>query len=530
MKKKTTPAKKKTSIVKAKPETAKKVTAAQIEKGELESLGKRIMAHLEKVRTYEAKAHEKAGVELHKADDNWNSFTQLLAEAKAQCDTGGFKAFKRKYCPNRQKSRIYELLAIGSGKKTLEETRAEKRARVAKSRQKKKVSATTPHVADNKKPVVPDGLRRVPGAESLPELPRDIATLTRDEDPAASAERRKIAYAKIVEAEAVPEKPVYVKTVEPPVLAPTEQAVIDGLNQGTTGDAAPEDGPANDPLFTCEKSDYPTLYPPSPKATPWLAAQLKPIFDGTIKNDEAKSASALVQLKLGCAYLLPLMTPKDLEEVANLGQVVWDQKIAVEDAVEDTKRTAAEAKRIAWEAKHPEKAKEKALKQAQDEAMECDLEVLKKDAKEDGARWSDVKDEKIAEWLADNWNGEEAEAEFEKEFAEKWTREHGSNFPHHVDAPVKQAPAEQPAEQVPTERTKTATAPAVNEGSTAKAAVAEQTTEARPAGEPATSVTRPSTWRAEDLVANPMGRVGIGVVVTGGKYAESSRSTKTESN
>jgi hypothetical protein len=128
-------------------------TAAQIEKGKLDDLGKRIEAHLEKMRGYEAKAQEKAGVELREADDHFNTITQLLAEAKAKCDTGGFNAFRQKYCPDLSRSRIYELLAIGEGKKTLEEIRAEKRARVAKSRSKK-VSATPPPVADKSEPKV----------------------------------------------------------------------------------------------------------------------------------------------------------------------------------------------------------------------------------------------------------------------------------------------------------------------------------------------------------------------------------------
>jgi hypothetical protein len=125
------------------------LTAAQIEKDcpvEVQALGNRIAAHLQKMRDYEAKAHEKAGVELRKADDHWHTVTQLLAEAKAKCDVGGFKAFKEKYCPNLSRSRIYELLAIGSGKKTLEEIRAEKRESVAKSRAK--VSTTDPPVVD----------------------------------------------------------------------------------------------------------------------------------------------------------------------------------------------------------------------------------------------------------------------------------------------------------------------------------------------------------------------------------------------
>jgi hypothetical protein len=115
--------------------------------GELEHLGKHIAAHLLKARAYEAKVHEKAGVELRRADDHWNTVTQLLAEAKAKCGAGGFEAFKRKYCPDLSRSRIYELLAIGSGKTTVAETRARKRERVAKSRAK--AESATGSVADS---------------------------------------------------------------------------------------------------------------------------------------------------------------------------------------------------------------------------------------------------------------------------------------------------------------------------------------------------------------------------------------------
>ena len=127
--------------------SAIKVTAEQIEKGcptaiEVQALGFRIAAHLKTMRGYEAKAREKAGVELRKADDNWTTVTQLLAEAKEKCSTGGFKAFKEKFCPNLSRSRIYELLQIGSGKKTLEESRAANRERIAKHRRDKRVSVT----------------------------------------------------------------------------------------------------------------------------------------------------------------------------------------------------------------------------------------------------------------------------------------------------------------------------------------------------------------------------------------------------
>jgi hypothetical protein len=118
------------------------VTAKQIEKPpvneaaavDVAALGSRIAAQLKTMRSYEAKARKKAGVELRKAQDNFDTITQLLAEAKAKCDGGGFKAFKKRYCPNLSRSRVYELLAIGSGKTTIEASRAATNARVANHR------------------------------------------------------------------------------------------------------------------------------------------------------------------------------------------------------------------------------------------------------------------------------------------------------------------------------------------------------------------------------------------------------------
>jgi hypothetical protein len=135
----------------ASPNSQQLVTAAQIKRRcpvEVETLGRQIAARLQKVRDYEAKAQEKAGVELRKADDNWTTVTQLLAEAKAKCDADGFKAFKEKYCPDLGRSRIYELLQIGSGKKTVEQVKADGRGRKARQRAKNKRESVTDTVTD----------------------------------------------------------------------------------------------------------------------------------------------------------------------------------------------------------------------------------------------------------------------------------------------------------------------------------------------------------------------------------------------
>jgi hypothetical protein len=64
------------------PHSQQLVTAAQIKRRcpvEVETLGHQIAARLQKVRDYEAKAQEKAGVELRKADDNWTTVTKAVA-------------------------------------------------------------------------------------------------------------------------------------------------------------------------------------------------------------------------------------------------------------------------------------------------------------------------------------------------------------------------------------------------------------------------------------------------------------------
>ena len=56
------------------------------------------------------------------------SISYLLKEAAAYCDVGGFNAFRKRHCPSLGRSRAYELLAIASGKKTVEEVKATKAA------------------------------------------------------------------------------------------------------------------------------------------------------------------------------------------------------------------------------------------------------------------------------------------------------------------------------------------------------------------------------------------------------------------
>ena len=89
------------------------------------------------MRKYEAAANEKAGVELKNAQDERDTITKvLLVKAREKCKDAGvsFKAFRKQYCPDLSRSRLYAILAIADGRKTVEEDRAEKRESVAKSR------------------------------------------------------------------------------------------------------------------------------------------------------------------------------------------------------------------------------------------------------------------------------------------------------------------------------------------------------------------------------------------------------------
>lgn len=109
--------------------TEHKLTAAQVEEDcpqRLREIGKEIEAKLAKAEKYDGKANDMIA-----------SVRQLLTEAKELCDGDGFDAFKTKFCPSLGKSRAYEIHAITTGKKTIEEVRDDTRKRVAKHRANK---------------------------------------------------------------------------------------------------------------------------------------------------------------------------------------------------------------------------------------------------------------------------------------------------------------------------------------------------------------------------------------------------------
>ena len=106
--------------------TSNKSSAVTLNDKRLVVIGKEIEVKLAKADTYD-----------DKAADMMASVDVLLAEAESRCtDAALFQRWKKTQCPSLGKSRAYELRAIASGKKSVEQSRAETRARVAKHRAK----------------------------------------------------------------------------------------------------------------------------------------------------------------------------------------------------------------------------------------------------------------------------------------------------------------------------------------------------------------------------------------------------------
>jgi hypothetical protein len=118
-----------------------KITAAQIEAqcpDRLQEIGKEIRERFKKAQNG-----------YKKADDHMDTIKVLLNEAESLCDEGGFKKFQELLCPQLGKSRAYELRAIARNKRTIEETRARTRERVAKHRANKPAAPLSVTVTEN---------------------------------------------------------------------------------------------------------------------------------------------------------------------------------------------------------------------------------------------------------------------------------------------------------------------------------------------------------------------------------------------
>ena len=183
----------KTAKAEAKKAEAK---AKRTAKAELEEIGKQIAARVTIMRDYDAAAEEKAGHDLRKAQDERDTINNvLLVQARAKCKEAGesFEKFRKQYCPDLSRSRLYTVLAIADGRKTVEQDRAEKRESVAKSRAK--VSSTsavgdTPRVP---RVATPNGTTLDTSGFSPKALEQIVKVTRNDVDTEASAETRKAA-------------------------------------------------------------------------------------------------------------------------------------------------------------------------------------------------------------------------------------------------------------------------------------------------------------------------------------------------
>jgi hypothetical protein len=124
--------------------TERKYTAARIETdcpARLQEIGREITERLEEARE-----------QTKLVDDHVIAVNKLITEAKELCDVGGFNAFQEKFFPNLKKSRVYELIAIATSKKSVEEAKASTRARVAKHRANKAEASVSVTVTEKSEP------------------------------------------------------------------------------------------------------------------------------------------------------------------------------------------------------------------------------------------------------------------------------------------------------------------------------------------------------------------------------------------
>jgi hypothetical protein len=115
-----------------------KITAAQVMADcpeQLVVLGEQAAAHLTEAYTHKEMCEQ----HLAKAKE-------VLAQVRALCDDDGFAAFydifHKTFCSDVGRSRTYELLALATGKTSIEDARAKTRERVARHRAKKAESVT----------------------------------------------------------------------------------------------------------------------------------------------------------------------------------------------------------------------------------------------------------------------------------------------------------------------------------------------------------------------------------------------------
>jgi hypothetical protein len=114
-------------------------------------------------------------------------------------------------------------------------------------------------------------------------------------------------------------------------------------------------------------------------------------------------------------------TPAQAREIESLVRQAFDKICEIVEADDDRKRRIKEVK-------NPQRFLDDSRKLEQRYEMEDDRNEAKREARENGESWSDVKDEWEAEWFADHWD-DKREQEFLDAFKAEWKRNHGREFP-----------------------------------------------------------------------------------------------------
>jgi hypothetical protein len=115
---------------------ADRLAAEAKNKDALEQSAKRVAALYRSMRECEADAEAKAGFELKKAAEKRAALEKALLEARVLCKAAGedFKAFQEKYAPDYKRTRLYQVLSIADGRKTVEGIREEERDKKRRQR------------------------------------------------------------------------------------------------------------------------------------------------------------------------------------------------------------------------------------------------------------------------------------------------------------------------------------------------------------------------------------------------------------
>ncbi len=123
---------------------ANKEAAKQAALDDLEQEGRNVAAIVGKIKAYEESAEEKAGADLKRAQDLRDTLDKELARIAPKCKAAGMKFadFKKKYAPDYGRTKLYQILAIADGRKTVEEVREGNAERKRNQRVRDKANVT----------------------------------------------------------------------------------------------------------------------------------------------------------------------------------------------------------------------------------------------------------------------------------------------------------------------------------------------------------------------------------------------------